>query len=322
MLIDSFGRKIDYLRISVTDRCNLRCLYCIPAQGIETFAAKEILTFEEITRLVKVFSSLGIKKVRLTGGEPLVRKAIINLIQSLVNIKSIQEVSLTTNGIILASYAPALKKVGLKNINISLDTLHKERFKEITRTDLLDNVLRGIKEVKKVGFNSLKLNMVVMKGINDDEVIDFMEFCHYNKLILRFIEFMNITPLWNKAYFIPIEAVKNICQTKFKLTKIQAIDIGSGPAQYYRTDKGAIVGFIKTDENNCSICRRLRLTSTGELKNCLYEKGGFRLREFLRNGFDDEKIKDVIMTQIKTKQSSSFYMVSETPQLYMCSIGG
>lgn len=314
----SFERAIDYLRISVTDRCNLRCIYCIPEEGIVNKQKEEILTFEEILKLANIFASLGIKKIRLTGGEPLVRKGIISLVRSLNEVKGIGEVSLTTNGVLLLSHLESLKDAGLKGINISLDTLNKDKFKKITGGSPLIEVLEGIRHAEKLGFYPLKLNMVVMKGINDDEIIDFLEFAISNNLNLRFIEFMKVTPLWREDYFIPVEEVREICRSKFSLKKVQIQ--GPSPAEYYKIGESRI-GFIKTDKDNCRKCNRLRLTSTGELKVCLYENEGLFLRNFLREGFSEAKIKNIIEAKMRIKKSVN-YANWATPKDYMCSVGG
>lgn len=311
-------RLIDTLRISVTDKCNLRCNYCMPPDGVEAVAHEKILTFEEITRLARIFVSLGIKIIRLTGGEPLVRKGIINLIDSLVDIKGVQEVALTTNGTYLPEFAAGLKEAGIKRINISLDTLKPDRFKLVTGSEHLYAVLNGIKKAKELGFSPIKINTVVMRGINDDEIIDFVNFSLEEGLILRFIEFMKVTPLWNQDYFMPIEEVKGIVCNGLDLQRSEYP--GSGPAQYYKAGDG-IVGFIKTDENNCQRCNRLRLTSTGELKLCLYETEGFSLNEILRNGASDDKIRDVIAEKLALKEIID-YRKWECGKVYMSALGG
>ncbi|MFC1623988.1 GTP 3',8-cyclase MoaA [Candidatus Omnitrophota bacterium] len=319
MLVDNSNRKVDYLRISVTDRCNLRCIYCTPENGITYRPHEEILTFEEIARVARILVSLGINKIRLTGGEVLVRKDIVNLIKYLTNIEGIEEVSLTTNGALLHPYAEQLKKAGLKRINISLDTLKEDRFKKITGGGCIHRVFDGIGRAKELNFHPLKLNMVVMKGINDDEIVDFIDFAFSKGIILRFIEFMKVTPLWREDYFIPIEEVMKICERRFPIEIMGSP--GPGPAVYYKTKEGGLLGFIKTDEKTCRICTRLRLTSTGELKSCLYETNGFLLREFLRNGFSDEKIRSVVERRMRMKQDVG-YKSYRSPEAYMCSIGG
>lgn len=319
MLIDPINKRIDYLRISVTDRCNLRCLYCMPREGIVSRPQQEILTFEEILRLVKIFSWLGVRKVRLTGGEPLARKGLVDLINNLVKIEGIEEVCLTTNGTLLSSYAEDLKQAGLSRINISLDTLKKDRFKKITKSDSFYNIIEGIDKAKSLNFHPLKLNMVVMKNINDDEIIDFVDFARSKGLILRFIEFMKVTPLWREDSFMPIERIKDICRKRLQLERLGRLEYG--PAVYYRTEGDGMLGFIKTDEKSCEECTRLRLTSTGELKICLYETQGFRLRDLLRLGVCDEEIRDIIKAKMELKQYTD-YRKYESEKLYMCSIGG
>lgn len=312
------GRRTDYLRISVTDRCNLRCSYCMPEEGIIPQPHDRILTFEEIERLVRIFVSLGGRKVRLTGGDPLVRRGIVNLIERLNDIEGMEEVCVTTNGVLLPAYAEDLKRAGVKKINISLDTLKEDRFKLITRGEGFFKVMEGIDKIKGLGFQSIKLNMVVMKGINEDEILDFVRFSLNEGLTLRFIEFMRVTPLWEEGHLFPIEKVKEICSTGFRLERIG--HMGSGPAEYYKIENN-IVGFIKTDEKNCSRCGRLRLTSTGELKACLYEDKGICLRSLLRGNASDEKIRDIIKSKIGLKEYIN-YTDYESSTHYMCNIGG
>lgn len=290
----------------------------MPRHGIVPVAHQEVLTFEEILRLVRIFAGLGIKKIRLTGGEPLVRKDATDLIACLWRVKGIEEVSLTTNGILLADYAGCLKKAGIKRINISLDTLSEDKFKAITGADAFYQVMKGIDKAIALGFSPLKLNTVAMKGINDDEIIDFVNFSLSRGLVLRFIEFMKVTPLWREDYFIPIEEVKGICSMEFDLEKIEYP--GNGPAQYYKAGSG-IIGFIKTEEFNCRQCNRLRLTSTGELKLCLYETDGFSLRDFLRNGSCEQEIKESIEFNLGIKEKID-YRNWESCRVYMSDVGG
>jgi cyclic pyranopterin phosphate synthase len=276
------------------------------------------LTFEEIIRLAGIFADLGIKRMRLTGGEPLVRKNVSNLIRSLTAVPGIEDVSVTTNGVLLTDYAADLKKAGVKRINISLDTLKKDRFSDITGRDNFYKVIDGIEKAKEAAFSPLKLNMVVMKGVNDDEITDFVEFSLSQGLILRFIEFMNLMPLWREDYFLPIEEVKDICEKKFTLRK--APDLGPGPAEYYKID-GGLLGFIKTSENNCRCCNRLRLASTGELKLCLYEDGGLPLKWLLRDGGTDQEIKDAITSRLYAKETVDYKKWGNST-VHMSSIGG
>ncbi|HDZ76746.1 MAG TPA: GTP 3',8-cyclase MoaA [Candidatus Omnitrophica bacterium] len=306
-----------YLRLSITDRCNLRCGYCIPKEGIVTQPHEAILSFEEILRFLKIFADLGIKKIRLTGGEPLVRKGIVDLVKNISQIDGLEEICLTTNGILLSSYVKDLKNAGLKSMNISLDTLRQERFKSITGKDLLGQVLDGINRARKL-FNTVKLNVVVRKQVNDDEIVDFVNFAQENNLILRFIEFMKVTPLWEESFFVPIEKVRNICHSKFGLEWIGYRNLG--PAEYYRYSDG-IIGFIKTHSLNCRMCSRLRLTAIGELKLCLYQPKGVSLRDFLRSGVEDSFIKAKIKNLMSTKDAID-YTSWEESGVYMSSVGG
>ncbi|MFC1632142.1 GTP 3',8-cyclase MoaA [Candidatus Omnitrophota bacterium] len=311
--------KIDYLRLSLTDRCNLRCIYCWPKNGIIRKAQHEVLSYEEILRLAKIFVSLGIKKIRLTGGEPLVRKGVIYLANALVKTKGLKEVVLTTNGMLLPAYAQALKRAGIQRLNISLNTLNRARFESISGSDYIDRVFAGIAQAKSVGFKPIKLNTVIMKGVNDDELIDFVEYAISNGLILRFIEFMQVTPLWREQYFISIEEIKKVCQKRFRLKKKG--NLGCSPAEYYQIDDNAVLGFIKTDENNCRKCNRLRLSSTGELKICLYQDKGVSIKELLRTGATDAEIKDLLTAKMAAKKYTD-YRTYERAGTYMCNIGG
>lgn len=313
------NRTIDYLRISVTDRCNLRCIYCVPEEGVICKPREQILSFEEILRLVKILVGLGIKKVRLTGGEPLMRKNILSLIHSLKKLDGLDEVCLTTNASLLAFYAYDLRRAGVDRINISLDTLKRDKFREITRGGELTNVLEGIRTATEAGFEQLKLNVVAMRGINDDEIIDFVDFAKANNLILRFIEFMRTSPLWHKENLIPIKEVKEICESKFTLKKAEYV--GNGPARYYENEQNAIIGFINTTENNCQKCNRLRLTACGELKVCLYEQHGLLLRNTLREGIADEALKKMLVSCLGLKENVN-YTHGADAQFYMCKVGG
>jgi cyclic pyranopterin phosphate synthase len=311
-------KRIDYLRISVTDRCNLRCIYCMPPQGISTVSQRELLSFEEIVRLVGIFSRLGIRRVRLTGGEPLLRKDLSELVKRLAGIKQIEEFSLTTNGILLSRHASQLKQAGLSGVNVSLDTLNRDRFKTIARRDAFDAVWAGIRQARQEGLK-LKLNVVLMKGINDGEIPDFIRFAWDNEIVLRFIEFMNITPLWRKELFLPMDIVLEDYLKNFRMEKLGRL--GAGPAIYYKIEGKVLIGLIRTDKSNCSICNRLRLSSTGRLMNCLYENGGISLRELLRSGAGDDEIERAIKSHLVLKGRVN-YSYWHLPQFYMCNVGG
>lgn len=291
----------------------------MPKTEIVSKPHAEILTFEEILRLMNIFASFGVKKIRLTGGEPLVRRGIVGLIRSVSEIEGVEQLCMTTNGILLHYYADALLAAGLKNINISLDTLNNKKFIKITRRNLLDDVLRGIESVRNAGFPSVKLNVVVMKGINDAEIPDFVEFASSKGITLRFIEFMKITPLWDEANYMPLEDIKDICEKRFGLHKIGTI--GSSPSVYYKTDSDAMVGFIKTDKNICNCCNRLRLTASGEMKICLYEEHGLNLKALIRNGIGDNELKRILAAKLGTKESVDYRSYSHEGS-YMYTLGG
>lgn len=291
----------------------------MPPGGIMHRSHDELLTFEQILRLARIFVSLGVTKIRLTGGEPLVRKDVIELIRFLTGLEGIEEVLLTTNGLFLPGYAEQLKTAGLRRINISLDTLKKDRFRRITKGGSLCDTLEGIEKAKEIGLDPVKLNMVVMKGINEDEIIDFADFAFSKGVILRYIELMKVTPLWREEHVMPIEDIREICENAFSLQKTENPD--SGPAEYYEVAGKGLLGFIKTDGNNCVNCTRLRLTSTGEFKICLYETRGLHLKELLENGNCDEEIREAIKERLRMKETTD-YRDWESGKVHMASVGG
>ena len=305
------------MRLSVTDRCNLRCFYCMPREGIPLAPREEILTFEEMERVASILSSLGVKHIRITGGEPLVRRGLERLVLALS--KMAVDLSLTTNGVLLSSFAGALKRAGLRRVNISLDTLRRERFKRVTGRDLLPAVLEGIEAALEVGLRPVKLNVVVMRGVNDDEVGDFVRFALERGLVLRFIELMRSTPLWREDLFVPVEEVRRFCEREFGLKELGPM--GPGPAVYYEVGGGGVVGFIKASEENCSRCGRLRLSATGRLRVCLFEPDGLDLKPLLRGGASDEEIKAEVERRLWLKRGRTFRDWSAGRTL-MCQVGG
>ncbi|GAB6137759.1 GTP 3',8-cyclase MoaA [Halanaerobaculum tunisiense] len=279
--IDDYGRLIDYLRISITDRCNLRCHYCMPPQGVEFVDHNQILSYEQILKIVNAGAELGIKKIRLTGGEPLVRKGVVDLVKMLNEISGIEEIALTTNGILLPKYGKDLAKAGLERVNISLDTLQADKFKEITCFNKYQQVLSGIKTALKVGLDPVKINVVVMKGINDDEVLDFVNLTRKYPVHVRFIEFM---PSGDKKTeqekrYLGIGKLKKLIKKEERLLPTQ-FDKGNGPAYYYQVEESlGTIGFISPISNHfCSDCNRLRLTSTGQLRPCLCSEEEINLK--------------------------------------------
>jgi len=280
-LVDRYNRKIDYLRISVTDRCNLRCFYCMPASGIQKVLPQEILKYEELIEIVKSAHELGVGKFRVTGGEPLVRKGVIGFIEKLAKLGI--DFSLTTNGLLLNRYARDLLNAGLPRINISLDTLKEIRFNHITGGGDIREVFSGIDAVRRLNFCPVKINVVVMKGINEDEIIDFTEWGEKELLNVRFIEFM---PFFGEDYFYPLKAIMDKLIEEKKLVSVEVP--GSGPARNFKAPGGDnIIGFIlPRSEPFCKECNRLRLTSSGMLLPCLFSRKAVDLKKVLRNGGD------------------------------------
>jgi len=298
--IDSFGRSINYLRISVTDRCNLRCLYCMPPEGVPRIPHSEILSYEEIRTVVRAAAELGINKIRLTGGEPLVRAELPKLIHMLSQIEGIQELSLTTNGTILKKNALEFKQAGLSRVNVSLDTLKADKFRYITRLGALEDVLEGIKAAKEAGFEPVKINTVVMRGINDDEIRDFARMTYKEGCHVRFIELM---PFKGVAEFVPSIELRQHISLLGKLEPCVSIT-GNGPATYYRLAgaKGTI-GFISplTEPSFCSRCNRMRLTPDGKLRPCLLGEDEIDLKLPLRNNATMDKLKRLILKAVASK---------------------
>lgn len=294
MLVDQFGRKHDYLRISVTDRCNLKCVYCMPGEGIAFKKENEILSFSEIVEVVRVASSLGIRKLRLTGGEPFLRQNLENLIEHLSSIEGIEDIALSTNGIHLGKKAETLKKAGITRVNISLDTLQEERFRMITRGGDIHKVFTSLDASYQVGFDPIKINVVLMKGINEDEIIDFLQLTIDRILHVRFIEYMPIghsDRSWKEKY-LPLEKVLQSCvEVGWKIDSIDSI-YGNGPSQNFRIEgaKGTFGLIHPVSEHFCQSCNRLRLTADGHLKPCLYWNDEFNVRNYLGNTKDLEEL--------------------------------
>jgi cyclic pyranopterin phosphate synthase len=300
---DSFQRPINYLRISVTDRCNLRCVYCMPEEGVTLMSHADILTYEEIYTVAKVAAGLGINKIRLTGGEPLVRLGLADLVKMLASIEGIDDLSLTTNGILLAENAAELKKSGLKRVNVSLDTLRPERFREITRCGELEDTLKGIETAHAVGLEPVKINMVVMAGVNDDELIDFARKTIDDGWHVRFIEHMPViadSPAPSRLF--SVKEMRNRIETLGRLEPWK-VDVGNGPAKYFRLpDAKGTIGFITpVTEHFCYQCNRLRLTADGKLRPCLLSEEEIDLREALRSGAPPDELKRLIEKAIACK---------------------
>jgi len=304
MLLDPYKRKINYLRISVTDRCNLRCSYCMPEEGIPLIPHEDILTYEELLRIVRVFATEGISKIRLTGGEPLVRKGIADFISSLFQIGEIKDLSLTTNGILLKEFARDLKQVGLKRINISLDSLKKERFFQMTRKDDFERVWAGIEEALRVKLFPIKINMVAIQGLNDDEIESFARLSLHLPLTIRYIEYMpsgNGEP-WKESDMLTTPKIKSRLDRIGKLIPIPS-NQWDGPAMRYRFE-GAMgeIGLIgPVSSHFCDDCNRLRLTPDGKIRTCLFSDEEIDVKELLRRGGSDHDLKERLLIALRTK---------------------
>jgi cyclic pyranopterin phosphate synthase len=298
--LDSFDRSINYLRISVTDRCNLRCIYCMPPEGVPQMSHNEVLSYEEIRTIVQAAAQLGVNKVRLTGGEPLVRAELPKLVGMLSQIEGIEELSLTTNGTILKKHALELKQAGLSRVNVSLDTLKADKFRYITHFGQLKDVLEGIDAAKEAGFDPVKINTVVMRGINDDEILDFAKMTYEDRWHIRFIELM---PFKGVAEFVSSVELQQHINLFGKLESCTPL-IGNGPATYYRLAgaKGTI-GFISplTELSFCNRCNRMRLTPDGKLRFCLLGEGEIDLKMPLRNNAPMDKLKRLILQAVASK---------------------
>ena len=324
---DDFGRAINYLRVSVTDRCNLRCVYCMPAEGIEKRPTSEILSYEELSVVIRAAAELGISKVRLTGGEPLARIDLVDLVLMIASVPGIDDLSMTTNGTLLARHAAALAKAGLHRVNISLDTMRPDRFRQITRRDRLDDVWDGIEAARAAGLTPIKLNMVVVRGLNDDEIIDFARRTLTHGWHVRYIELMPIGANvdWASDGVVPIPEVR--ARIEAEAGPLEAVHgpQGNGPARYYRWpgSEGSI-GFIGAlSEHFCTSCNRLRLTADGRLRPCLMSTDEIDLRGPLRDGAGPEEIRALLEHAIDRKPQRHHLNEAAAPQdRTMAQIGG
>ncbi|SDE16389.1 cyclic pyranopterin phosphate synthase [Paenibacillus sp. UNCCL117] len=305
-LVDRYGRVHDYLRISVTDRCNLRCVYCMPEEGMQFEPEENILSFEEIHEVVRVLAGYGVRKLRLTGGEPLVRRGLERLVGMLREIPGIEDIALTTNGIYFASRAEAFEEAGLTRINISLDSLREDRFRMITRGGDVRRVLQSLEAAKRVGLGPIKLNVVLMKGINDDEIEDFLRLSLEDDLHVRFIEYMPIghdDQGW-KSRYLPLTEVFNRCEAQgWSVEKLEQEVRGNGPSQNYRIAGAAgSFGLIHpVSDHFCQTCNRLRLTADGNIKPCLYWSDEFNVRKVIG---DDRKLAEMFFRALDVKPES------------------
>ncbi len=310
-LIDDYNRVIDYIRISITDRCNLRCRYCVDGE-FPFISHTEVLTYEEIIRFVRICATMGVKKVRLTGGEPLTRKGLPHLLKELSGIDGITDISLTTNAVLLADKIDELKEAGLKRINISLDTLRKDRFAWITCVDAFDRVIDSIKKASYSGLSPIKINTVIIKGFNDDEILDFVKIARKWDHEIRFIEFMPFgdMSLWKSTDIITSRQIEDVIRTRFEL--IPSVKNDKGPAKVYDIGGGSgRIGFISPVSSHiCAECNRIRLTARGMIRPCLFSDVEYDVKSLLRSDGDDEAIKTFIRDVVRVKPERKLEMGS------------
>lgn len=307
-LADKFGRKISYLRLAVTDRCNLRCQYCMPAHGIDIVDRKELLTFKEMYRITRVLSELGVNKVRLTGGEPFVRKDFIKFLEMLSFNDNLEEINITTNGALISQHISKLEELGINTINLSIDSLHRENFAKITRRDVFDEVYKTLEAIESSSLN-LKLNTVVQPGVNTHELLDFIELTKYKAISVRFIEEMPFNGTgqrdtkenWNYTkiieqinshykHVVPLQSARSSTSRNFKI-------------EGYNGSFGIIPAFTRTI---CNDCNRIRITATGLFKNCLFDEGVFNVRDFIRKGASNDDLKELFLSIVKEKPKNGF----------------
>jgi cyclic pyranopterin phosphate synthase len=327
-LVDSFGRVHDNLRISVTDRCNVRCFYCMPESGVEFMERSEILSFEEIERFVRIAARLGITKVRVTGGEPLVRKDLPVLIRKLAAIPGIQDLALTTNAVLLSELAAPLYEAGLRRINIHLDTLDRERFRAITRRDDLDRALAGIERCLQLGYTPIKLNAVAVKGLTEPDIVPLARYCRERGIEPRYIEFMPLDSqhLWDRSRVLTAdEIIRTLSREISPLMEIPDRDPRAPATEYCYTDGGGRVGFIASVTRPfCLNCNRLRLTSDGKLRYCLFAIEEADVKVLLRSGATDDELAVLIRSNVQEKWAG--HQISSTrfvpPPRPMYAIGG
>ncbi|NOR29031.1 MAG: GTP 3',8-cyclase MoaA [Lutibacter sp.] len=306
--MDKFGRKITYLRLAITDRCNLRCQYCMPAQGIDIVDRKELLSYKEMYRLTRVLSELGVNKVRLTGGEPFVRKDFVNFLESLSFNDKLDEINITTNGALISNYIDKLEALNINAINLSIDSLQKDKFAKITRRDVFENVYDTLEKLEESNLK-LKLNVVVQSGFNTDEIIDFIELTKNKHIAVRFIEEMpfngkgqrNIEEEWNFTKIIAL--VNEHYSTVEKLQDKKSSTSRNFKIPNYKGTFGIIPAFTRTI---CNDCNRIRITATGMFKNCLFDGGVFNVRDFMRDGASDDELKQLFIDTVHKKPKNGF----------------
>ncbi len=330
-LVDLQRRQVEYLRLSVTDRCNYRCSYCMPAAGVDVVPRADLLDFAEMVTLTRLFVQLGVRRVRLTGGEPLVRRGIVDLVRQLAAIPGVDDLAMTTNGHLLASLAEPLREAGLQRLNISIDTLDPRKFAEVSRGGALQPVLDGIAAAQRVGFPSIKLNAVTLKGLNDDALLPLCDFAARENLVLRLIEYMpiGVDAFWGPETWLPVAETRAQVMAAYALEPDESGEIpGGGPARYWRgrhrqTGQELRVGFISAvSEKFCEACNRVRLSPTGTLRECLSARGSLSLRDLLRSGATEAALTEAIHDAMAGKVEGHNYDAAVPTLESMSAIGG
>lgn len=304
-LLDPFGRTHTYVRVSVTDRCNYRCTYCMPAEGLQWMAKDHLLTFEEITRIVAVLATMGVSKVRLTGGEPTVRRGIVDLVRMIASIGAIRDIAMTTNAHTLAKQAAALANAGLSRVNISIDAIDPDIFRAMTRGGDVARVLAGITAAREAGLTPIKLNCVVMRGVNDGEIERMVaHFAQMPDVQIRFIEYMPFDRVGREKHHIPAKEIRERLAGRYTLRPLEH-DLRAGPARDLRIEEtGQVVGFISPiTEHFCDTCNRIRLQADGHLRTCLSREAAPSLRDLLRSGAGDRELASVLRERVWAKVS-------------------
>jgi len=307
-LVDNFGRQMEYVRLAVTDRCNLRCQYCMPAQGIDIVPRQELLTFKEMYRLIRVLTELGVSKVRLTGGEPFVRKDFVGFLEMLSHNDLLEAINITTNGALISQHIDRIENLGkVKDINLSIDSLSRDKFAKITRRDAFPEVYKTLELLEKSSLN-LKLNVVVQSGVNTDEIVDFARFTKDKNVAVRFIEEMPFNGKGQREMEEnwTFNKILNEIKTEFDVKEV--VSEKSSTSRNYAIENhlgtvGIIPAFTRTICNNCN---RIRITSTGTFKNCLFDDGVFNLRDFIREGASNEDLKELFLSLVKDKPENGF----------------
>jgi cyclic pyranopterin phosphate synthase len=306
-LVDAFGRVATDLRVSVTDRCNLRCTYCMPAEGLDWLPKPELLTFEELTRVIGIAVELGIRSVRLTGGEPLLRRGLPELVAQIAALEPRPRIAMTTNGLGLDRLARPLRDAGLDRVNVSLDTIDRDAFARLTRRDRLDDVVKGLRAASEAGLEPVKVNAVAMRGVNDDSVADLLQWCLDRGYELRFIEQMPLDAdhRWERSTMVTQAEILERLSERFTLTPTGAAARGSAPAETWLVDGGpAVVGVIASvSQPFCGTCDRMRLTADGQLRSCLFARSEHDLRTPLRSGASDAELGEQMLRLMAVKKA-------------------